>query len=136
MTATKQPPAYWPVVHATWNPPPLADAKPLTHPEPREWDIAFRGETAVDCDMFAPHVPFWTIDRIFAVVMLCPQHTFTVVTDHPDRAAEYVESRTGDDNIEHECEALLWHEAPGVTWDAVLTATEERPWPPPNLVIR
>lgn len=41
-------------------------------------------------DLFHPKVPFEFIDRVFAVMALCPQHTFQILTKRPERAAEYL----------------------------------------------
>ena len=40
-------------------------------------------------DLFHERVPFEFIDRVFAVMALCPQHTFQQLTKRPERAAEY-----------------------------------------------
>lgn len=40
-------------------------------------------------DLFHRDVPFEFIDRVFAVMALCPQHTFQILTKRPDRMAEY-----------------------------------------------
>ena len=41
-------------------------------------------------DLFAPGVPDEWIDRIFAVMALCPQHTFKILTKRADRMRVYV----------------------------------------------
>lgn len=41
-------------------------------------------------DLFGHWVPFEWLDRIWAVMALCPQHTFQVVTKRPERMAEYL----------------------------------------------
>lgn len=41
-------------------------------------------------DLFHAQVPDETIDRIFAVMALCPQHTFQVLTKRSDRMREYL----------------------------------------------
>ena len=41
-------------------------------------------------DLFHVGVPFEFIDRVFAVMALCPQHTFIVLTKRPERMAEYL----------------------------------------------
>jgi len=41
-------------------------------------------------DLFHEKVPFEFIDRVFAVMALCPQHTFQVLTKRPERMAQYV----------------------------------------------
>lgn len=40
-------------------------------------------------DLFHEAVPFEIIDKIFAVMALCPQHTFQVLTKRPARMVEY-----------------------------------------------
>lgn len=40
-------------------------------------------------DTFHRDVPFDFIDSMFAIMALCPQHTFQVLTKRPDRMAEY-----------------------------------------------
>lgn len=40
-------------------------------------------------DLFHEAVPFSFVDEVFAVMFLCPQHTFQVLTKRPDRMAEY-----------------------------------------------
>ncbi len=41
-------------------------------------------------DLFHPDVPFDYIDKVFAVMALCPQHTFQVLTKRPERMREYL----------------------------------------------
>lgn len=59
-------------------------------------------------DTFHKDVPFEFIDRIFAVMAMCPQHTFQVLTKRADRMAEYLCDRRSmlgcktDECIEHE----------------------------------
>ena len=45
-------------------------------------------------DLFADFVPDWMIDRVFAAMALCPQHTFQVLTKRPKRMQAYIDSRT------------------------------------------
>ena len=40
-------------------------------------------------DLFHKSVPFGFVDRVFAVMALCPQHQFQVLTKRPERMAEY-----------------------------------------------
>lgn len=42
-------------------------------------------------DLFHRDVPFEFIDRVFAVMALCPHHTFQVLTKRPERMAEYLD---------------------------------------------
>lgn len=43
-------------------------------------------------DLFHESVPFEWIDKVFAVMALCPQHTFQVLTKRPERMLEYLGS--------------------------------------------
>lgn len=47
-------------------------------------------------DLFHKDVPFDFIDRVFAVMALCPQHTFQVLTKRPERMSEYLNERRAD----------------------------------------
>ncbi|MGN6562922.1 MAG: DUF5131 family protein, partial [Thermomicrobiales bacterium] len=40
-------------------------------------------------DLFHVDVPREFVDRVFAVMVLCPQHTFQVLTKRPERAAAW-----------------------------------------------
>lgn len=41
-------------------------------------------------DLFHEDVPFDFVDSVFAVMALCPQHTFQILTKRPERMAEYL----------------------------------------------
>ena len=41
-------------------------------------------------DLFHEKVPFEYIDKVFAVMALCPRHRFQVLTKRPERMAEYL----------------------------------------------
>ena len=62
---------------------------PLSWRSPRRIFVADRG------DLFHPDVPDGFIDRVFAIMALCPQHTFLVLTKRPERMREYCDSRSG-----------------------------------------
>lgn len=47
-------------------------------------------------DSFGRFVTDEMLDRMFAVMALCPQHTFQVLTKRPDRMREYFEGRRRD----------------------------------------
>lgn len=46
-------------------------------------------------DLFHESVPVEVIDRVFAVMALCPQHTFQVLTKRSDRMREFFRETTG-----------------------------------------
>jgi protein gp37 len=58
--------------------------KPLRRKKPTMYFVCSMG------DLFHEGVPFGFIDRVFAVMALCPQHTFQVLTKRPERMAEYL----------------------------------------------
>jgi protein gp37 len=62
--------------------------QPLGWKTPRMVFVAAHG------DLFHENVPDEVIDRIFAVMALCPQHTFQVLTKRPERMRDYVDSRS------------------------------------------
>lgn len=58
--------------------------KPLHWRKPRMVFVCAHG------DLFHESVPDEWIDRVFAVMALCPQHTFQVLTKRPERARVYL----------------------------------------------
>lgn len=48
-------------------------------------------------DLFHKDVPFEWLDKVFAVMALCPQHTFQILTKRSARMREYFDSRIKDD---------------------------------------
>lgn len=57
---------------------------PLRWTRPRKIFVCAHG------DLFHESVPYEWIDRVFAVISLCPQHVFQVLTKRPDRLRDYV----------------------------------------------
>ena len=62
---------------------------PLKARKPRRWFVNSMS------DLFHKEVPFEFIDKVFAVMALCPHHTFQVLTKRPERMAEYFHYRPG-----------------------------------------
>lgn len=58
--------------------------QPLRWARPRMIFVAAHG------DLFHPGVTDAQLDQIFAVMALCPQHTFQVLTKRPERARQYL----------------------------------------------
>lgn len=58
--------------------------QPLRWTKPRRIFVCAHG------DLFHEAVPEDWIDRVFAVMALCPQHTFQVLTKRPDQARDYL----------------------------------------------
>ena len=57
--------------------------------DPLHWRKPCRVFVNSMSDLFHKNVPFVFIDQVFAVMMLCPQHTFQILTKRPERMAEY-----------------------------------------------
>lgn len=74
-------------------------------------------------DLFHDEVPFDFIDQVFAVMAVCPQHTFQILTKRPERMAEYL--ATGEPNRLEEIYAA-WHSVSG-------SPAEAEDWPLPNV---
>lgn len=58
---------------------------PLRRPKPTTYFVCSMA------DLFGEGVPFEFIGQVFAVMALCPQHTFQVLTKRPERMAEYAD---------------------------------------------
>ena len=75
--------------------------KVVCHPDTLEIPLRWKKprRTFVDSmsDLFHEDVPDEFIDRAFAVMSLCPQHTFLVLTKRPERMAEYLSNRDWSD---------------------------------------
>lgn len=77
-------------------------------------------------DLFHENVPDEWIDRIFAVMALCPQHQFQVLTKRPARMSEYLGRACGRiadlvmkmraDRGDRGCVGPLPNLPPGATW--------------------
>ncbi len=100
--------------------------KPLRVRKPRRWFVNSMS------DLFHPAVPVEVIDRAFAVMALCPQHTFQILTKRPERMAEYVR-----DVVDKPQRFSVWA-ARGAMWmranglEARVTEVPPR-WPLPNV---
>lgn len=58
--------------------------------QPLHWKKPRKIFVCSQTDLFAEFVSFEFIDRIFAVMALCPQHTFQILTKRADRMREYI----------------------------------------------
>src|SRR5690606_22938674 len=66
-------------------------------------------------DLFHESVPDEWIDRIFAVMALCPQHTFQVLTKRPERMRDYLGAPGVDRRIyELACDMVIDAQLPVV----------------------
>ena len=78
-------------------------------------------------DLFHEKVPFAFIDKVLAVIALCPQHTFIVLTKRPERMAEYF--NRADLHIEINEAGNRMTEPPDNDF------AFNQPWPLPNLYL-
>lgn len=101
-------------------------------------------------DLFHPDVAFEFIDKVFAVMALCPQHTFQVLTKRPDRMAGYllkpdrqphphavdqINQCSTDDRIDIERDCVrIPVKKPGDHWSQA-ARVNVMPWPLPNVWI-
>ncbi len=81
---------------ASWNP--MASnfyesalSIPLKKDKPATWLVHSTNDLLdEESDLFHETVSFEYIDRVFAVMALCPQHTFQILTKQAERMAEYL----------------------------------------------
>lgn len=101
--------------------------------EPLRWRKPRRVFVNSMSDLFHEAVPFEFVDQVFAVMALCPQHTFQVLTKRPERMAEYLTRPDPNGVFESAAQAgMRQHVADlgGARW------TERYPsetWPLPNV---
>lgn len=75
-------------------------------------------------DLFHKDVPFAFVDRVFAVMALCPQHTFQILTKRPERMAEYITGQGGVYHVQGRIQAGMFaHASQFPKWE----------WPLPNV---
>lgn len=86
--------------------------------EPLKWKAPKRIFVNSMSDLFHEDVPFEYIDKVFAVMAVCEQHTFQVLTKRPERMAEYCSQWK-------ECRSIV---DPRPTENDFL-----QPWPLPNV---
>lgn len=84
-------------------------------------------------DLFHENIPFYFIDRVFAMMALCPQHTFQILTKRPERMLEWYNSIEGgwsspamgavDERIRYQCFHSFGRSVKSENWK----------WPLPNV---
>lgn len=74
-----------------WNGKIVCDDKVLL--KPLKWRKPRTIFVSSMADLFHEDVPFEFIDKVFAVMALCPQHTFQVLTKRPETMLEYTARR-------------------------------------------
>ena len=115
---------------------------PLRWRRPRKIFVCAHG------DLFHENVPDEWIDKVFAVMALCPQHVFQVLTKRPERMRGYMTPRPDECDRPAVGKRLgtagkVWNAAfrlvndkPGIfsrALDAQGITTEAMPWPLPNV---
>jgi protein gp37 len=75
--------------------------------QPLRWEKPRRIFVNSMSDLFHESVPDEWIDRIFAIMALCPQHTFQVLTKRAERMRDYQSGRYRKDDIYGEAAACL-----------------------------
>lgn len=68
---------------------------------PLKWRLPRRIFVNSLSDLFHPNVKDEWIDEAFAVMALCPQHTFQILTKHPDRMCEWSARNSTGGHILH-----------------------------------
>lgn len=72
--------------------------------QPLRWRKPRRIFVCSQTDLFGEWVSDSDIDQMFAIMALCPQHTFQVLTKRPERMREHLSSDDACDRIE----AFMW----------------------------
>ncbi len=81
-------------------------------------------------DLFHENVTDEQIDRIFAVMALCPQHTFQVLTKRPERMLAYLRQVSDERDMQRWVNAAVEFDLPSPMFDAAVAEWE---WPLPNV---
>jgi protein gp37 len=85
-------------------------------------------------DLFHKGVPFEFIDKCFAVMALCPQHTFQILTKRPERMAEYLKHGVESDDWRFVSIAeQMWKMRPSLLESQHDGEMENHAWPLPNV---
>ncbi|RDV06392.1 phage Gp37/Gp68 family protein [Sphingorhabdus pulchriflava] len=100
--------------------------------QPLQWKRPRMIFVCAHADLFHEAVPDEWIDRIFAVMALCPQHTFQVLTKRSDRMRAYMHGFTCDGarrfNVA-DAAGRMMEDGDGA-WSTVAANTD---WPLPNV---
>lgn len=95
--------------------------------QPLLWTRARNIFVCAHGDLFHENVPDDWLDRLFAVMALCPQHTFQVLTKRPERARAYLA------HAERRFKELACDMVCDEDWPVVLSIPPKMV-PPPNMV--
>jgi len=97
--------------------------------QPLRWTRPRRVFVNSMSDLFHPDVPFAFIDKVFAVMALCPQHTFQLLTKRPERMRVYFQAHF----TRHQMATAGAAVAPDRPLAAVHDALRNSPFPLANL---
>ncbi|MFG1461782.1 phage Gp37/Gp68 family protein [Xanthobacter sp. DSM 24535] len=86
-------------------------------------------------DLFHESVPDEWIDRVFAVMALCPQHTFQVLTKRSARMRAYIGGLVCGTGYRPYVRRPGWTAKDPRDGDAVLLLDADQAWPLPNVLI-
>ncbi len=75
---------------------------------PLRWKKPRRIFVNSQSDLFHPNVPFDYVDKVFAVMALCPQHIFQILTKRPERMAEYLNDPAVQERIKQAMPEIAW----------------------------
>lgn len=67
-------------------------------------------------DLFHENVPDWFIDRVFAVMLVCPHHQFQILTKRPQRMQLYLADRNIGSRIYQQLDTFLRNVPMTFTW--------------------
>lgn len=102
--------------------------EPLHWREPRTVFVASMG------DLFHEDVPFEFIDRVFAVMALCLQHTFLVLTKRPKMMLRYIhDSQRYDSILNALSSGFVWDQSNRTIKRLWINCPTEYVWPLPNV---
>jgi len=106
---------------------------PLHWKRPRVIGVNFMGDT------FHESVPSRFILKLFAVMSLCPQHQFMMLTKRAGEMAGWF-AQYGSDEVYRQVSRWLDHEdgdplGEGKIWDAAHNLAGVLPWPLPNVLL-
>lgn len=127
----------------------FVDDKALQHP--LRWRRPRRIFVGSMTDLFADFVTDAMLDRIFAVMALCPQHTFQLLTKRPERMRAYLHGSDllarladsvmvrydPDEPLAPHRTGLAWADGRGSAWGVHRAIqgmqAQVHPWPLPNV---
>lgn len=113
--------------HGKWNGA-MRQAPEHTLYEPLTWRKPTRVFVNSMTDLFHENAPFEWVDRIFAIMALCPRHTFIILTKRAERMREYLSK---DGSLVRGRAWEMLGRLPKYRHEGLMT----RPWPLPNVIL-